>query len=185
MAKVSRREITALLTQYAVQYLANKKFSVHREVAVLPWGKRRADVLALNMRGVLVIGEIKSCAADYSTDTKWQEYLQHCSKFYFFIGINLFESSMFKRMKSECRAAGAGIVLCHDGAMKVVLAAKQRTVAGVNRRALITRLAYRSGETVYNTDLYVRPRDRKQLNISGSSATATTRKRVRRRRRRR
>lgn len=45
-------------------------------------GGRRADLMALDARGQLVIVEIKVTRADLLGDAKWQDYLAHCDRFY-------------------------------------------------------------------------------------------------------
>lgn len=43
----------------------------------------RADVYAINGKFQVVVVEVKSCVADFRSDTKWREYLPYCTKFYF------------------------------------------------------------------------------------------------------
>lgn len=45
-------------------------------------GGRRADLMALDARGQLVIVEIKVSRADLLGDGKWTDYLPHCDRFY-------------------------------------------------------------------------------------------------------
>ena len=45
-------------------------------------GGRRADLMALDARGALVIVEIKVSRADLLGDGKWTDYLAHCDRFY-------------------------------------------------------------------------------------------------------
>ena len=45
-------------------------------------GGRRADLMAVDARGQLVIVEIKVSRADLLGDGKWQDYLPHCDRFY-------------------------------------------------------------------------------------------------------
>lgn len=45
-------------------------------------GGRRADLMALDGRGRLVIVEIKVARADLLGDGKWTDYLAHCDRFY-------------------------------------------------------------------------------------------------------
>ena len=45
-------------------------------------GGRRADLMALDARGNLVIVEIKVSRADLLGDGKWPDYLAHCDRFY-------------------------------------------------------------------------------------------------------
>ncbi|VVS97612.1 conserved hypothetical protein [Sphingomonas sp. EC-HK361] len=45
-------------------------------------GGRRADLMALDVKGRIVIVEIKVSRADLIGDAKWREYLDHCDRFY-------------------------------------------------------------------------------------------------------
>jgi len=48
----------------------------------LPSG-RRADLIALDAKGLIAIIEIKSSVADFNADSKWTEYKVFSDKFYF------------------------------------------------------------------------------------------------------
>ena len=43
---------------------------------------RRADLMAVDSRGTIVIVEIKVSRADLLGDAKWRDYLNHCDRFY-------------------------------------------------------------------------------------------------------
>lgn len=45
-------------------------------------GGRRADLMAIDARGGIVIVEIKVSRADLLGDGKWGDYLQHCDRFF-------------------------------------------------------------------------------------------------------
>jgi hypothetical protein len=45
-------------------------------------GGRRADLMAVDARGALVIVEIKVSRADLMGDGKWPDYLAHCDRYY-------------------------------------------------------------------------------------------------------
>jgi hypothetical protein len=45
-------------------------------------GGRRADIMALDSRGQIVIVEIKVARADLLGDMKWPDYLDHCDRFF-------------------------------------------------------------------------------------------------------
>ena len=45
-------------------------------------GGRRADLMALDARGNIVIVEIKVSRADLLGDCKWNDYLAHCDRFF-------------------------------------------------------------------------------------------------------
>lgn len=66
------------------RYLVKRGLAVNQEIAVEPWGRRRADVLAMDYKGTkIVMVEVKSSKVDYTSDKKWHKYLPHCSQFYF------------------------------------------------------------------------------------------------------
>ena len=45
--------------------------------------RRRVDVIGLDRAGSFIIVEVKSSAADFRSDAKWPEYLEHCDEFFF------------------------------------------------------------------------------------------------------
>ena len=45
-------------------------------------GGRRADLMALDAKGRIVIVEVKVSRADLLGDGKWPDYLQHCDRYY-------------------------------------------------------------------------------------------------------
>jgi hypothetical protein len=45
-------------------------------------GGRRADLMAIDARGRLVIVEIKVSRVDLMGDAKWPDYLAHCDRYY-------------------------------------------------------------------------------------------------------
>lgn len=79
-------------------YYATKGYAVSREVGLPHFyevtagkgrgetkalSKQRADFMAINKAMEVVIVETKSCLADFTSDKKWRNYLEHCGKFYF------------------------------------------------------------------------------------------------------
>ena len=57
------------------------------EVA-LPNG-RRADILAIDRRGVITIVEVKVARADLVGDAKWPDYLDYCDRYYWGLAATL------------------------------------------------------------------------------------------------
>ncbi len=45
-------------------------------------GGRRADLMAVDAKGVLTIVEVKVARGDLLGDNKWPEYLAHCDRYY-------------------------------------------------------------------------------------------------------
>lgn len=50
-------------------------------------GGRRADLMAIDARGQIVIVEIKISRADLLGDAKWPDYLAHCDRFFWAVPI--------------------------------------------------------------------------------------------------
>ncbi len=79
-------------------YYAEKGFAVCREVGLPSFflkeygehkgeqgylSKQRADFMAIGKDLQTIIVETKSCLADFTSDKKWESYLNFCNKFYF------------------------------------------------------------------------------------------------------
>jgi hypothetical protein len=61
---------------------------------------RRADLMGIDAKGLLVIVEIKVSRADLFGDGKWTDYLDHCDRFYWGLAAHLdhgcMESELFQ-----------------------------------------------------------------------------------------
>ncbi len=77
-----RQSETALaIARGTARLLRSLGFSCISELP-LPSG-RRADLVALNVRGDIWIVEIKSSLEDLRADHKWQDYRAHCDRLFF------------------------------------------------------------------------------------------------------
>ena len=63
-----------------IRMLARHDLAAMREVPLD--GGRRADIMAIDGRGQIVIVEIKVSRADLLGDGKWFDYLDHCDRFF-------------------------------------------------------------------------------------------------------
>ncbi len=72
-ADLLARGLTRFLADLGYQSLA--EFSLRN--------RRRADVLALNRDGHVILIEIKTSEVDFRADAKWPQYLPFCDAFYF------------------------------------------------------------------------------------------------------
>jgi len=85
-ASTTRPQVTQAVTRGTRRALAAMGFSSLVEVTLK--GGRRADILAFDKKGHVIIVEVKSSLADYAADGKWHEYLEFCDKFYFSVSDN-------------------------------------------------------------------------------------------------
>jgi hypothetical protein len=140
--------MTAQLLNAAAHYWIGYRFSIHFEVGVEAWGRRRVDLVALDFKADRVIFcEIKSGHADFSSDDKWRTYLPYCHKFYFVVPASYWNSKSSARLKREAKEEGAGVLVVSGRGATLL----QRHGAGRPalppgfKKKLVTKLAWRSG----------------------------------------
>lgn len=93
---------------------------------------RRADVLAIDDAGTVVIVEVKSSVADFRSDQKWPEYQDWCDAFYFAVD-DAFPAGLIPD--------GCGLMVADAYGAEVLREAPERRLAPARRRALILRAA--------------------------------------------
>lgn len=105
----------------------------------LPNG-RRADIMAVDSRGILAIVEIKVAKADLLGDCKWTDYLDYCDLFYWAVPPEL--AAILDR---ECYLpTEAGLIVADRYDAALVRAATHRPLAPARRKAELLRFARRA-----------------------------------------
>jgi hypothetical protein len=100
-------------------------------VAELPLGSgRRADLVALGAGAEIWIVEIKSCAADFRSDRKWQEYRLYSDRLLFAVAPE-FPAAMLP--------ADAGLVIADAYGGTLVREAPLHPLAAARRKAMLVR----------------------------------------------
>ena len=93
---------------------------------------RRADVLAMDDAGTVVIVEVKSCVADFRTDQKWPEYRDWCDAFYFAVD---------DAFPAELIPGDCGLMVADAYGAEILREAPQHRLAPARRKALTLRAA--------------------------------------------
>jgi len=107
-----------------------------REMA-LPNG-RRADLMGIDARGLLVIVEIKVSRADLLGDAKWPEYLDYCDRFYWGLAPVLDRAPL----ESEAyRPDACGVIVADGYDGEIVRHAPLTRLAPARRKAQTQRLS--------------------------------------------
>jgi len=137
--ELEQSESAALrITRGARRLLATIGYSSVCEL-VLPNG-RRADVAALSGTGKIMIVEVKSCAADFRADHKWQEYLDYCDELCFAVApdgpIALIPES-------------AGLIVADSYAGEFVRRPQATSIASARRRAMLLTLARHAADRLH------------------------------------
>lgn len=93
---------------------------------------RRADVIAVDEAGRVIIVEVKTSVADFRSDGKWPEYLDYCDSFYFAVPDD------FPR---DLLPADCGVMVADAYDALILQVAEEQPIHGSRRRAVILRFA--------------------------------------------
>ena len=153
---MSGRLRTKTLTQAAVGHLVKKNYSCAIEVGILPWGRRRCDLIACNLKRNIIIVEVKQSWADFKNDSKYSVYLDYCNQFYFCLPFDIYTKYKEQITTSLDKRIGIMVLGYEEhfgitGHIKVVRPAKVYDIPHENKRDIITRLAWRGGLSKRNT----------------------------------
>jgi hypothetical protein len=94
--------------------------------------RRRADVIALDAAGEIVIVEVKSGRADFQSDRKWPEYLEFCDRFFFAVEPD------FPR---DILPVDCGLIIADAHGGEIMRPAPQGKLNGNRRRVLTLEIA--------------------------------------------
>lgn len=93
---------------------------------------RRADLVGLDKRGDIVIVEVKSSLADFRSDSKWPNYLEHCDRFFFAVD---------EAFPSDVLPAEEGLIVADKFGAEIIREASPRKVNAARRKALTLKFA--------------------------------------------
>jgi hypothetical protein len=106
---------------------------------------RRADIMALDARGEVVIVEIKVSRADLRGDLKWPDYLDYCDRFFWAVpsGFDLtpFEEDWF-------RPGCCGLIVADRYDAAILREAERRPLAAPRRKVETLRFARRAARRI-------------------------------------
>ena len=131
-------ETALMIARGARRLLRARGFSTVTELPLLDG--RRADIVALNGDGALLIVEIKSSIADFRANRKWRDYLDHCDRLYFAISDNV---------PVEIMPADAGLILADSYGAAFVREAPLLKLAPATRRAVLLRFAQAAADRLH------------------------------------
>ncbi|WP_198370933.1 MmcB family DNA repair protein [Roseomonas rosulenta] len=123
-------ERTLSVTRAAMRFCILRGWAPVEQVP-LPDG-RRADILALLPGGDFAILEVKSCARDYLTDAKWEDYRAWCDRLFFAVDLDFPQALL---------PADAGLLVAEDREAALLRDAPEHRLAPARRRALLHRVA--------------------------------------------
>jgi hypothetical protein len=134
-----RQSETALMIARGVRRLLRARgFSSVTELPLVDG--RRADIVAVNGEGEVLIVEVKSSPADFRADRKWRDYFAACDRLYFATS----EHTPVGIMPEE-----AGLILADSYGAEIVREADLRRLASASRRAMLLRFAQAAADRLH------------------------------------
>lgn len=103
---------------------------------VVPKPGLRVDVMGLGPKGEIWVVECKSSRVDYTSDRKWQGYLEWCDRFFWAVPPD-FPTEILPLDEGP----GAGLILADDYAGEIVRMAPETPLAGARRKAMTLKFA--------------------------------------------
>lgn len=145
LVKPTAVEVRSVVTKY----FTDKMYAVNHELGLCRGGRYRADLVAFSMSGQIIVGEVKSSVADFTSDKKWHNYLPYCNKFYFCM-----DAAVYRKVKDRI-PKGVGVILVkvykQDGLlmatrMKIVQRADSRELDVQTQLNVTIRSVFRSSD---------------------------------------
>ena len=134
-----RQSGTAVMIARGVRRLLRARgFSSLTELRLIDG--RRADIVAVNDAGEVLIVEIKSSPEDLRADRKWRAYARCCDRLYFAVSA---------ATAAEMAPAEAGLILADSYGAEIVREADLRPLASASRRALLLRFAQAAADRLH------------------------------------
>ncbi len=92
----------------------------------------RVDVMALGPGGEIWVIECKSSRADFTSDRKWQGYLEWCDRFFWAVG---------PEFPTDLLPEETGLILADDYGAEILRMGAEARLAPARRKALVHRFA--------------------------------------------
>ncbi len=105
--------------------------------------RRRVDVMGVNNKGRIIIAEVKSGAADFKSDTKWQEYLEFCDEFYFAVDENF---------PTDLLPDDQGLIIADDYHAEILRPSADFKLNAARRKNITLRFARQAAQRLRSTD---------------------------------
>jgi hypothetical protein len=131
-------ETATMIARGVRRLLRSRGFSSVTELALIDG--RRADIVAVNGEGEVLIVEIKSSPADLRADRKWRDYVPCCDRLYFAIS---------EATPMELAPPEAGLIVADPYGAEILREASLKRMASASRRALLLRFAQAAADRLH------------------------------------
>jgi hypothetical protein len=131
-------ETARMIARGVRRLLRSRGFSSVTELPLIDG--RRADIVAVNGEGEVLIVEIKSSPADLRADRKWHDYAACCDRLYFAIS---------ETTPVEIAPPEAGLIVADPYGAEILREANLKRMASASRRALLLRFAQAAADRLH------------------------------------
>lgn len=119
-----------LLARGVARHMVSLGFVCVEELVPAPG--LRVDVMALGPKGEIWVIECKSCRADFTSDRKWQGYLEWCDRFFWAVDSDF---------PTELLPDGTGLILADSYDAELVRMAPEHPLASARRKVMLQKFA--------------------------------------------
>ena len=99
---------------------------------------RRADLMAIDPKGRIIIVEIKTARSDLLSDSKWPDYLDFCDRFYWGVPPELDRNPL---EQENFRPDSCGVIVADGYDAEILRPAPSQPLAAARRKVEVERLA--------------------------------------------
>jgi len=127
-----------LLQRGVARHLASHGFACIEEF--VPAKGLRVDVMALGPKGEFWLVECKSCRADFQTDSKWQNYLEWCDRYFWAVDSDF---------PTDLLPDDTGLMLADAYDADIIRMGPEIRLAGARRKALMQKFAHHAARRLH------------------------------------
>ncbi|WP_420558550.1 MmcB family DNA repair protein [Roseovarius sp.] len=119
-----------LLARGVCRHLLGYDFATVEEFS--PERGKRVDVMALGPKGEIWVVECKSSRADFTSDYKWDGYLEWCDRYFWAVD---------EAFPTDLLPEGTGLIIADAYDAQIIRMAPEHKLSGARRTALTRRFA--------------------------------------------
>ena len=119
-----------LLARGVCRLLASHGFAVIEEFT--PERGKRVDVMALGPKGEIWVVECKSSRAAFTSDSKWQGYLEWCDRYFWAVD---------EAFPTELLPDDSGLIIADSYDAEIIRMAPEDKLSGARRKSLVQKFA--------------------------------------------
>jgi len=119
-----------LLARGVCRHLLSYDFATVEEFT--PERGKRVDVMALGPKGEIWVVECKSSRVDFTSDSKWDGYLEWCDRYFWAVD---------EAFPTDLLPDGTGLIIADAYDAQIIRMAPEQKLSGARRTALTRRFA--------------------------------------------